>query len=56
MTEVLALAVEQYRRSMFMKAFSEGYARLRSDPVAWASELAERELWETTNSDGLEDA
>lgn len=56
MTEVVALAVEQYRRTMFMKAFSDGYARLRSDPKAWAKELAERELWDTTNGDGLEGA
>jgi hypothetical protein len=31
------------------------FARLKQDPQAWAEELAERALWESTLLDGLAD-
>ena len=46
---------EQLRRLEFWRQFNEAYARLHDDPVAWAEELAERRLWDTTLMDGLED-
>ena len=55
MREVLALAVEAYRRKVFFERLNADYAALRADPQAWAEELAERELWDSTLMDGLED-
>ena len=38
----------------FWKAVHEGFAKLRSDPAAWADYLAEAALWDTVAGDGLE--
>ena len=53
--EVTAEAAEVLRRRRLMAEFNAAYARLRADPEAWAEELAERELWDSTLMDGLED-
>jgi hypothetical protein len=55
MQEVLAKAVEAYRRRLFLEAANADYARLRADPRTWAEELEERRLWDATLLDGLED-
>jgi hypothetical protein len=44
---------EQYDRK-FWDAVNAGYAALRADPQAWAELEAERKLWETTLTDGLD--
>lgn len=54
MTEVLDQALDAYRRKLFFEQMNAGYAALRADPQAWAEELAERKLWETTLMDGLD--
>jgi hypothetical protein len=54
MQEVLARAVEAYRRQCFLERANDAYAELRADPVAWQEELAERALWDATLADGLE--
>lgn len=43
------------REKEFWDSFEAGYAALRADPEAWAEELAERALWESTSMDGLAD-
>jgi predicted transcriptional regulator len=53
--KVLERAVENYRREQFYVEFNAAFERLRTDPVAWEEELAERALWETTLADGLDD-
>ncbi len=55
MQDVLAKAVEAYRRQRFLEDANADYERLRADPAAWAEELAERKLWDATLLDGLED-
>jgi hypothetical protein len=55
MREVLAQAVEAFRRTRFLDEANAAYARLRADPQAWAEELEERRLWDNTLMDGLED-
>ena len=55
MPEILERAVEAYQRQQFLKGLAEDYAKLRSDPKAWAGELAERKAWDATLVDGLED-
>lgn len=55
MPEVLARAVEEYRRRRFLKAANQAFAALRSRPQVWAEELEERAIWDETVSDGLEE-
>lgn len=55
MTTVLERALEAYRRQQFLAACNDAYRKLRADPKAWAQELAEREAWDQTLSDGLEE-
>lgn len=55
MTEVIAEAVEQYRRRSILEATNKAYARLRKDDKAWADMKREEALWEATLMDGLED-
>ncbi len=53
--EVIELALEIYRRSERMRLMNEGYERLRSNQESWNEELKEREEWEGTLTDGLEE-
>ena len=55
MQALLERAIERYRRELFLDKANEAFAVLRRDPVAWAEEAAEREEWEITLVDGLED-
>jgi hypothetical protein len=41
--EILDLAVEGYRRKLFLDAVNASYAALRADPQAWAEVEAERQ-------------
>jgi hypothetical protein len=52
--EVLDLAVEEYRRKVFLDAVSAGYGELRADPEAWAAHLEERKAWDSTLMDGVD--
>ena len=54
MQQVVATAVEEYRRKVFWEKTNAGYAALRSDPKAWQEELEERAAWDASLSDGLE--
>lgn len=54
-SEIVAKAIEAYRRKLILDMANEAYARLRADPEAWREEEAERRLWEATLADGLED-
>ena len=54
-TEVLEKALDQYRRQVFFEGLAADYAALRADSEAWAEELEERKLWDTTLMDGLEE-
>ncbi len=47
MPDVLDDAVEAYRRQRFLQGVARDFASLRSDPQAWAEELAERRQWDT---------
>lgn len=55
MQEIVAEAIEQYRRQRIMDLTNEAYDRLRSDPDAWAELLDERRIWDATLADGIED-
>ena len=55
MPEILAKAVEDYRRRRFLEGANVAFAALRENPDAWEEELEEREIWDSTLADGLGD-
>lgn len=52
---IIDKAIEAYRRKKLLEQANEAFAALRSDPIAWKEELEERQLWEGTLMDGLEE-
>jgi len=55
MQAILDQAVEEYRRCRFWGQVEAAASDLRKDSAAWAEELAERQAWDATLADGLED-
>lgn len=55
MQEILAQAVEQYRRQRLLAATNAAYAALRTDPAAWQQAKEEQAVWDVTLADGLEE-
>jgi len=55
MQAVLDRAIEQYRRDSFVRAANADFVALRKDRRAWQQVLRERELLDSTLSDGLEE-
>jgi hypothetical protein len=55
MIAVLAKAVEAYRRRVLLETLNADFADLRADPAAWKAELEERQAWDVTLADDLED-
>ena len=55
MIDVLAKAVEAYRRRTFLDRLNSDFANLRKDHRAWADDQAEREAWDATLADDLEE-
>ena len=53
--DIVGRAVEAYRRQRILELTNAAYAALRSDPRLWQEELEEREAWEITIADGLQD-
>lgn len=45
MQKLLEQAIERLRRERFLQNADQAYDQLRSDPVAWQSELDERVDW-----------
>ena len=52
---VLDEAVESLRRQRLLQETNRAFEALRSDPKAWQAELMEREQWDATLGDDLED-
>jgi adenine C2-methylase RlmN of 23S rRNA A2503 and tRNA A37 len=55
MQDVLAHALEQYRRQLMIAQANAAYAALREDADAWQEVQREREIFEYALSDGIED-
>ncbi len=55
MQTVLEHALDRYRRELFLERANAAFAALRDDPAAWKDELEEREAWDATLSDDLEE-
>lgn len=54
MGEIVADLVRRYERDRFWSQARADYARLQSEPQAWADYRAEQADWETLTADGLE--
>ncbi len=54
MQEVLARAVEEYRRHRILELSNQAYAALRADPMALQEIQEELAAWDSTLADGLE--
>lgn len=52
MQKILDYALEEHRRSLFLKEANTAYAALKTDSRLWEDELAERRAWDTTDNDG----
>ncbi|MGH7432922.1 MAG: toxin-antitoxin system protein [Candidatus Methylomirabilales bacterium] len=52
---LLKKAVEMYRRQRFLEESNRAFDALRGNPETWKTEQAEREVWDTTLADGLEE-
>jgi predicted kinase len=56
MQEIMAQAVEHYRRQRILAATNEAFAALQADPSAWREIEEERAIWDATLMDGLDGA
>ena len=54
LTEALTRAIQVYRRDALIRAMSEDYGELKSDPTAWAAEQSQRAAWDHSLGDGLD--
>ena len=50
--DIVADAVEAYRRARMFEVANAAYAALRSNPEAWRELLEERAEWDVTLADG----
>ncbi|MDQ2746157.1 MAG: toxin-antitoxin system protein [Acidobacteriota bacterium] len=53
-SDILDDAVEVYRRQKLLSRTNQAFQKLKEDPQAWREELADRQLWERTLTDGAE--
>jgi predicted transcriptional regulator len=56
MQDVLAEAIEQYRRAQFLESANRAYAALRKRPKDWEHELQERRAWDRSLMDGQKES
>jgi predicted transcriptional regulator len=54
MQKIIDNALEVYKREQLMEQANVAYALLREDPAAWGEIERERQEWDATLGDGLE--
>jgi predicted transcriptional regulator len=55
MPEILTKAIEEYRRTHFLDGLAKDFARLQGDSSEWKEELSERDAWDATLGDDLDE-
>lgn len=55
MQAVLEKALDMYRRRQFLQELNRAYANLKGDAEAWQDVQRERDTWDATLGDGLEE-
>ncbi|BAY18212.1 hypothetical protein NIES21_40560 [Anabaenopsis circularis NIES-21] len=53
--KVLDRAIENYRRYVFLAEANQAFTALRQNQTLWQEELAERQTWDQTVADGIEE-
>ncbi|MFH1150191.1 MAG: toxin-antitoxin system protein [Actinomycetota bacterium] len=53
--EIVAEAVEKYRRKRMIQELCDSFARLRENPAEWEDYQREVREWDSTLMDGLEE-
>lgn len=53
MQDIVAKAVEAYRRQRILELSNAAHTDLKADPHAWQGMLDERAAWDVTLADGL---
>jgi hypothetical protein len=53
--DVLDRAIENYRRSLFLEQANKAFTTLRQNQTLWQEETVERQLWDQTLDDGIEE-
>ena len=56
MSDILAKALDQYRRTYFLEGLADDFAAHRANESDWTDELGERELWASAVTDDLEES
>ncbi len=51
--QMVAIAIDEYRKQKFWKGVADDFARLKADPVAWKDYQAEVAMWDGLTGDGL---
>ncbi|MBN2216021.1 MAG: hypothetical protein JW719_01465 [Pirellulales bacterium] len=54
MIQVMAKAIEAYRRRVFLEGLNADFVALRNNRRAWAEEQAERAAWDVTLADDVQ--
>ncbi len=54
MQAVMDQAIEDLRRRKMLEATNAAFSALKANKSAWREEAEEREIWESTLSDGVE--
>ncbi len=55
MQELLERAIESYRRQRFLEESNDAFSALKDDRDEWQEEQREREHWDSTMADDLEE-
>lgn len=50
---VLDKAVDNYRRHIFLTQANQEFAALKANKLVWEEEVAERQAWDVTITDGV---
>lgn len=55
MQEIMEKSVEEYRRKRLLEETNNAFLNLKKKPGQWKEEQEERQLWDKTLGDNLED-
>jgi len=55
MLKVIQEALNEYKRKVILSATAKAFEELKKSPQKWEEELKERQLWENTLQDGVDD-
>jgi len=54
MQKIVQEAIAEYKRKIMLSATAEAFAALKENNKLWKEEIEERQIWENTLQDGIE--